>query len=80
MHYLNNLECVLLQCKIGIDDIDVMYEQLKYQYNTRDGVMALKTFRDVTGGVEAYPAIEWFCIKLEEKMKKEILEKGKVDK
>lgn len=80
MHYLNNLECVLLQCKIGIVDIDVMYEQFKYQYNTRDGVMALKTFRDVAGGVEAYPAIEWFCIKLEEKIKKDILEKGKVDK
>lgn len=78
MHYLNNLECVLLQCKSGIVDIDIMFEQLKYQYDTRDGVMALKKVRNIVGN-DAYPAIEWFCIKLEEKLRSDILEKGVVN-
>ncbi len=79
MHYLNNLECVLLQCKNGSVDVDVFYEQFRYQYNTRDGVMALKEFREVAGGIESYPAIEWFCANLEERAKEKILEKEKVD-
>lgn len=80
MHYLNNLECLLLQCKISIVDQDIFFEQLRYQYNTRNGVMALKKVRNAVGGIEAYPAIEWFCTKLEEKMKKDILLKGPVEK
>ncbi len=79
MHYLNNLEVLLLQCKISTVDQDIFFEQLKYQYNTRDGVMALKKVRNAVGGIEAYPAIEWFCAKLEEKMKSDILEKENVD-
>ena len=79
MHYLNNLEVLLLQCKISTVDQDIFFEQLKYQYNTRDGVMALKKVRNAVGGIEAYPAIEWFCTKLEEKMKSDILEKENVD-
>ena len=79
LHYLNNLECLLLHCKIGIVDQDLFFEQLKYQYNTRDGVMALKLVRNAVGGIDAYPAIEWFCIKLEEKMRKDIIEKGYVE-
>lgn len=80
LHYLNNLECLLMHCKIGIVDQDLFFEQLRYQYNTRDGVMALKLVRNAVGGIEAYPAIEWFCIKLEEKMRKDILEKGYVER
>lgn len=38
MHYLNNLEALLLQCKISTVDQDIFFEQLKYQYNTRDRV------------------------------------------
>lgn len=79
MHYLNNLECVLLQCKNGSVDVDIFYEQFRYQYNTRDGVMALKEFREVAGGIESYPAIEWFCANLEERARVKILEKGNVD-
>lgn len=79
MHYLNNLEVLLLQCKISTVDQDIFFEQLKYQYNTRDGVMALKKVINAVGGIEAYPAIEWFCTKLEEKMKSDILEKENVD-
>lgn len=78
IHYLNKLEAMLLQCKNGTVDADVMYEQLKYQYNAKDGVMALKKVRYAMGP-EAFPAIEWFCIKLEEKLKNDILEKGYID-
>lgn len=78
IQYLNKLEALLLQCKNGTVDIDVMYEQLKYQYNAKDGVMALKKVRYAMGP-EAFPAIEWFCTKLEEKMRNDILEKGYID-
>ena len=80
MHYLNDLECVLLQCKQGIADEEVFIEQFNYQYNTKDGVMALKVFRTIAGGVSSYPATEWFCVKMEERLRKEIIEKQYVDK
>lgn len=77
--YLNLLEVILLNCKNGCGDPDAFFEQFKYQYNTRDGIMALKKFRVAAGSIESYPAIEWFCAKLEEKERKLILEKEKVD-
>lgn len=79
MHYLNDLECVLLQCKQGIADEDVFFEQFQYQYNTQNGVMALKTFRTIAGGSSCYPATEWFCANMEEKLKNDIIKKKHVD-
>lgn len=79
-HYLNNLETVLLFCKNGCADIDAFEEQFRYQYNTRDGVMALSKYRDVAGGIDSYPAITWFCERLEVKNKEKILQKEYVDK
>lgn len=80
IHYLNDLECVLLQCKQGIADEEVFFGQFNYQYNTQNGVMALKTFRNLAGGVDSFPATEWFCVKMEDKIRKEIIEKQHVDK
>lgn len=79
-HYLNNLETVLLFCKNGCADIDAFEEQFRYQYNTRDGVMALSKYRDAAGGIDSYPAITWFCERLEAKNKEKILQKEYVDK
>lgn len=56
----------------------VFFGQFNYQYNTQNGVMALKTFRNLAGGVDSYPATEWFCVKMEDKIRKEIIEKQHV--
>lgn len=43
------------------------------------GYNGIKEGKKCCGRIEAYPAIEWFCTKLEEKMKSDILEKENVD-
>lgn len=79
MHYLNGLECVLMQCKSNIVDTDMFFEQMRYQYNKSNGVMSLQKFREAAGGAESFPAIEWFCIEMDRRLRESIGKKAKVE-
>lgn len=78
IEYLNNMEFLLVGWKEGIYDEDIIVEQFDFVIDKEKGKNMLEDFRNAAGGVKAYPAIELFCLYLEDKRRKQIQHKGRI--
>lgn len=76
--YLNMLESVMTAWNLNIVDREEIENQFQYLYNPEKGWNALKPFRDAAGGMDAYPNIEKFMKRLEQKRNRGSREKSKL--
>lgn len=76
--YLNILESVMTAWNLNIVDREEVENQFQFLYNPEKGWNALKPFRDAAGGMDAYPNIEKFMKRLEQKRNRGSREKSKL--
>ena len=76
--YLNNMEFLLVGWKEGIFDEDIIVEQFYFLIDKEKGKNMLEDFRNAAGGEKTYPAIELFCLYLENMKRKQIQHKGPI--
>ncbi len=76
--YLNLLESILVAWQYSVADREIIENEFSSLYSLKEGQSLLQNYRVACGNADKFPAIELFCIRLEERAKGKLKEKGNV--
>ena len=65
LRYLNNLECVLLYWELGVVDQKTIEKEMSFLKYKNDVYKGLEIMRNLSGGAEAYPALDKYLMVFE---------------
>lgn len=76
--YLNLLESILAAWQYSIADREIIEDEFSSFYSPKEGHNFLQNYRIACGNEDKFPAIELFCMRIENKRKQKLKEKGNI--
>lgn len=76
--YLNLLESILVAWQYSIADREIIENEFSSFYSPQEGHNFLQNYRIACGNEDKFPAIELFCIHIENERKEKLKEKGNI--
>lgn len=76
--YLNLLESILVAWQYSIVDKEIIENEFSSFYSPQEGHNFLQNYRIACGKEDKFPAIELFCIHIENERKEKLKEKGNI--
>lgn len=76
--YLNLSESILAAWQCSIADREIIENEFEFLCNPEEGQNVLQNYRTACGSENRFPAIELFCMRIEDKRKEKLKEKGNI--